>query len=184
VKLSSVCLFTLLKVVGSKAFKETLNEIAFVVRAITPLELALSILLAIYEFSFIGLCSIVPYLLSSSMLFVVKPLSFILATIQVLEHAITISLVISEVSYVILSIGEYLSSIPMLLVSFELSFILSAILPEHNTYSISLTGLLQAITQHLVIHVLPLSFIGATIFNRYEHIIEGSLLPIVDNQFL
>ena len=78
------------------------------------------------------------------MLLIIKPLTFILASIQVLEHAKAISLVIGEVSYVILSIREYLASITMLLVCLELSFVLSTIRPEHNAYSISLTGLLQA----------------------------------------
>lgn len=96
----------------------------------------MTILLSIYKLSLVGFSSIIPNLFSKAMLLIIFPITFILASIKILEDSLSICFAFLEMPLVIFTVCEYFTTIPMWLVQKEIPLVLSAILPKHNTNAI------------------------------------------------
>jgi hypothetical protein len=70
------------------------------------------------------------------MLLIIDPLAFVLASVEILEHAMSVCLVVSKLPHIIFAVGKDFPAITMLLVISKLTLILSAIRPKHDANSI------------------------------------------------
>jgi len=95
-------------------------------------------------------------------LFILKPLTFILSTVNISIHAKSIHHVIAPVAVILITIGEYDLSLAILLSIFPAAIVASAIGPCLHAMAIWEIGLWM-----------PLALILGIAFNRFEGFIDS-----------